>query len=79
MTQISMDKDLAKDLIASKLRNIKIQISEIVEKWDQPSAEILIQLSREGKLPESELDAIGLTNLLQKKFELEKYQRNLED
>ena len=79
MTQISMDKDLAKDLIDSKLRNIKTQISEIVEKWNQSSAEILIQLSREGKLPESELDAIGLTNLLQKKFELEKYQQNLED
>ena len=44
MTQISMDKELAKDLIDSKLRNIKIQISEIVEKWNQSSAEILIQL-----------------------------------
>ena len=74
-----MDKDLAKDLIDSKLRIVKTQISEIVEKWNQPSAEILIQLSREGKLPESELDAIGLTNLLQKKSELKKYQRKLED
>ena len=79
MTQISMDKDLARDLIESKLRNIKTQISEKVEKWNQPSAEILIRMSREGKLPESELDAIGLTNLLQKKFELEKYQRNFGD
>ncbi|MHA1719295.1 MAG: hypothetical protein ACTSWX_03395 [Promethearchaeota archaeon] len=78
MTQISMDKDLAKDLIDSKLKNIKTQISEIVEKWNQPSADIMIQLSREGKLPESELDAIGLTNLLKKKFELENLQRNLE-
>jgi len=73
-----MDKDLAKDLIDSKLKNIKTQISEIVEKWNQPSADIMIQLSREGKLPESELDAIGLTNLLKKKFELENLQRNLE-
>ena len=73
-----MDKDLVKDLIDSKLKNIKTQISEIVEKWNQPSADIMIQLSREGKLPESELDAIGLTNLLKKKFELENLQRNLE-
>ena len=79
MTQISMDKDLAKDLIDSKLRNIKAQISEILEKWNQPSVENMIQLSRDGKLPESEIDAIGLTNLQQKMFNLEKYQRNMED
>ncbi|QEE16420.1 hypothetical protein DSAG12_02250 [Promethearchaeum syntrophicum] len=79
MTQISMDKDLAMDLIESKLRNIKKQILEILGKWNQPSAEIMIQLSRDGKLPESEIDAIGLTNLQKKMYELEKYQRSLED
>jgi hypothetical protein len=78
MTQISMDKNLAQDLINSKLRNIKSQISEILSKWNQNSPEIMIQLSREGNLPESEMDAIGLTNLQQKLFELEKTQRNLE-
>ena len=79
MTQISMDKDLAKDLIDSKLRNIKSQISDILKKWNQISPKKMIQLSREGKLPESEIDAIGLTNLQHKMFELEKYQRNLEE
>ena len=79
MTQISLDKDFAIDLIHSKLRSTKLQISEILGKWDQESPEIMIQLSREGKLPESEIDAIGLTNLQQKMFELEKYQRDLED
>ena len=33
---------------------------------DQYSAEQMIQRSREGKLPESEFDAISLTNLLQR-------------
>ena len=79
MTQISMDKDLAMDLIESKLRNIKKQILEILGKWNQTSAETMIQLSRDGKLPESEIDAIGLTNLQKKMYELEKYQRSLED
>ena len=79
MTQISIDKDLAMDLIESKLRNIKKQILEILGKWNQPSAETMIQLSRDGKLPESEIDAIGLTNLQKKMYELEKYQRSLED
>ncbi|MHA1618524.1 MAG: hypothetical protein ACTSVZ_04520 [Promethearchaeota archaeon] len=79
MTQISMDKDLANDLIDSKLRNIKEQISEILKRWDQISADKLIQSSRDGELPESEIDAIALTNLQQKMLELEKYQRNLEE
>ncbi|MHA1646915.1 MAG: hypothetical protein ACTSVL_05015 [Promethearchaeota archaeon] len=73
-----MDKDLAKDLIDSKLRDIKLQISEILKRWNQISPEKMIQLSRDGELPESEVDAIGLTNLQQKMHELEKYQRNLE-
>ena len=32
-----MDKDLASDLIDSKLRSIKKQISEILDKWQQSS------------------------------------------
>ena len=79
MTQISMDKDLASDLIDSKLRSIKKQISEILDKWQQSSVEEMMLLSRSGKLPESELDAIALTNLQQKMFELEKFHRNLEE
>ena len=76
MTQISMDKALAQDLIDTKLRSIKNQIREILTKWNQSSIEEMIRLSREGKLPESELDAIGLTNLQQKIFELEQFQRD---
>ena len=35
-------------------------------------------LARSGKLPESELDAIALTNLQQKKFELEIEKKTVE-
>jgi len=50
-----------------------------LKRWDQISADKLIQSSRDGELPESEIDAIALTNLQQKMLELEKYQRNLEE
>ena len=59
MTQISMDKDLASDLIDSKLRSIKKQISEILDKWQQSSIERMLRLTRSGKLPESELEVIA--------------------
>ena len=57
MTLVSNDKDLAIDLIETKLREVKSQIAEILKKWDQDSVTTMIQLSREGKLPESEMDA----------------------
>ena len=78
MPQVSIDKDLAIDLIETKLREIKSQIAEILKKWDQNSVQTMIQLSREGKLPESETDAISLTNLHEKKTELENLAENLE-
>ena len=49
MTQISMDKKLAMDLIDSKLRDLKNQIENILKKWEQSSADEMIRLSREGR------------------------------
>ena len=79
MTLVSNDKDLAIDLIETKLREVKSQIAEILKKWDQDSVTTMIQLSREGKLPESEMDAISLTNLNEKMVELESLAQNLEE
>ncbi|MBN2157701.1 MAG: hypothetical protein JW776_16760 [Candidatus Lokiarchaeota archaeon] len=79
MTQVSIDKDLAIDLIETKLREIKSQIAEILKKWDQDSVTTMIRLSREGKLPESEMDAISLTNLNDKMVELESLAQDLEE
>lgn len=78
MRQVSIDKDLAIDLIETKLREIKFQIAEILKKWDQDSVATMIQLSREGKLAESEMDAISLTNLHEKMTMLENLAQDLE-
>jgi hypothetical protein len=77
MPQVSIDKDLAIDLIETKLREIKSQIAEILKKWGQDSVVTMIQLSREGRLPESEMDAISLTNLNDKMVELESLAQDL--
>jgi hypothetical protein len=79
MTQVPMDKDLALDLISTKLREIKSNIEAILKKWGQNSIKTMIQLSREGTLPESEMDVISLTNLHEKMVELEKFSQDLEN
>ncbi len=72
MNTISIEQSLAKDLVETKLRFLKKEILKILEKWDQTSANEMIELTRVGKIPEAELDAIALTNLLDKQAELDR-------
>ena len=74
MNTISIEQSLAKDLVETKLRFLKKEILKILEKWDQTSATEMIELTRVGKIPEAELDAIALTNLVNKREELEALQ-----
>ena len=74
MNTISIEQSLAKDLVETKLRFLKKEILKILEKWDQTSANEMIELTRVGKIPEAELDAIALTNLVNKREELEALQ-----
>ncbi|MCE7733269.1 MAG: hypothetical protein GPJ54_00230 [Candidatus Heimdallarchaeota archaeon] len=76
MATVSIDKDLAIDLIESKLREITGTIDSILALWKEKSAKEMIEKSRKGKLPESEMDAIALTNLLDRQQDLEKMLSN---
>ncbi len=76
MVTVSIDKDLAIDLIESKLREITETIDSILAIWKEKSANEMIEKSRKGKLPESEMDAIALTNLLDRQQDLEKMLSN---
>jgi len=71
MTTVSLDRDLAVDLFKLKLRDIKTDIQVIIEKWEYKDPHKLITDTRTGKLAEAELDAISLTNLLEKKNKME--------
>jgi len=71
METIALKRDLAKDLVETKLRIIKEEIAKILEKWNQDSTKELITLTRAGEIPEAELDAIALTNLVKKRDELD--------
>ena len=70
MTQVSMDKDLAENLINSKLRFIVEEIEKIMQKWKYESLQLFLDESRSGKVRNAEDDAIVLQNLLDDQEEL---------
>ena len=71
MATISIRKELAIDLIKTKIELLNSKINKILQKWGQQTAEEMITKTREGLLEEAEGDAIVLTNLLEKLKELE--------
>jgi hypothetical protein len=70
MTQVSMDKDLAENLINSKLRFIVEEMEKILHKWNYESLQLFLEESRSGKVRNAEDDAIVLQNLLDDQKEL---------
>ena len=67
---ITIDKNLAEDLINTKLRIIDEEINEILNKWAVDSVDELVEGCRKGKFDECENDAIDLTNLRDRRKEL---------
>ena len=69
---ISLDPEIARDLIETKLRVLTEKIDTILNKWNLNSIEELIKGARTGKIPEAEDDAIDLQNLRDKRSQIEK-------
>ena len=71
MANVEINKDVANDLALFKLRNIQLEIQEILKKWKTPSIEDFLQQSKNGLLVESENDAIDLKQLIKEELELQ--------
>ena len=76
--KISLEKDMAEELIAYKLRNIQNLIYKILERWNEQSAENFIEKARNGTYPEAENDAIDLRQLLIEEEKLKQLLENLQ-
>ncbi|MFX0204685.1 MAG: hypothetical protein ACFFDT_01775 [Candidatus Hodarchaeota archaeon] len=59
------------DQITKQLEGVNKRIETILTKWDQNSAENLIEMVETNQLPDAKLDSIELTNLLEEKKQLE--------
>ncbi|NVM30317.1 MAG: hypothetical protein HWN65_15840 [Candidatus Helarchaeota archaeon] len=62
--KVALEKEIIEDLLTYKLRNIKNLISNILDRWNETSAESFIKKAQNGTYEEAENDAIDLRQLL---------------
>ena len=69
---ITLENEIAEDLIKFKLQSVQETLSKILTNWNQDNAEDFIEKARSGELPEAEMDAITVRQLISdlEKFEL---------
>jgi hypothetical protein len=68
--KVSMDKDIAEDLISYKLRNIQEQINQILNRWNETKTSAFLEKAKNGAYSEAENDAIDLKQLLHEEKKL---------
>ncbi|TFF90359.1 MAG: hypothetical protein EU548_03415 [Promethearchaeota archaeon] len=77
MTKVKLDKELAEDLINSKLGILKQYIDEILARYSESSSEEFLEKARTGVYEEAENDAIELRQLIFDYTKLQEILRNL--
>ena len=70
MTNVSLEKELAEELIDLKLKYLQDEIQQILARWEYHSATDFLEHARNGTLAEAEDDAITLRHLLDQREEL---------
>ena len=63
MARISVDEEFMMELVDFKLRFLKEEIEQILQKWNYSSSNKILEHSKDGTLSEAEEDAIILKNL----------------
>ena len=61
---IELERDVAQNLIETKVIRIRKMIQKILNRWNNQSSKDFLEKSRKGQIPESENDAIDLRQLL---------------
>ena len=70
LTTVSLEKELAEELIDMKLKFLQGEIQKILARWEYHSATDFLEHARNGTLEEAEDDAITLRHLLDQREEL---------
>ena len=74
---VSLDKEVAEELITFKLRRIQDLIYSTLNHWNESTPESFITKARDGTYPEAENDAIELRQLLLEEEKLRSLLENL--
>ena len=61
---ITLDNEIAEELIRFKLRSVQETLAKILADWKQDNAEDFIEKARSGELSEAEMDAITVRQLI---------------
>jgi len=77
MNQVKLDKALAEDLIASKLRILKQYIDETLTRYNESSSKEFLEKTRNGIYKNAEDDAVELRQLLGDYTKLQEILNNL--
>ena len=74
---VNLENKVAEDLIKFKLQWIKDTLNKILTNWKSDNAEDFIEKARSGKLPDAEMDAITVRQLISDLDELESLLMNI--
>jgi len=77
VTKVKLDKSLAEDLIASKMRLLQQYINDILNRWNETSSKEFLEKARTGVYEEAEDDAIELRQVLMDYTKLQEILKNL--
>ena len=75
--KVEIPYTIAKDLLESKIKDLRERVNEILVTWNQTDSEEFQRMTREGKIPEAEMDAIRIGNIIDSLNEYEKIYANL--
>ncbi len=75
---VKLPYKVAKSLFEDKLSDLNKKIEKFLTKWNKTSIEQFVKLTKEGKLPEAETDAIVIENLSDKVQELQSLLQSFE-
>ena len=68
---ITLDTEIAQDLIRTKLQVLDTKIQNILKRWKTQSIDDFLEGARDGSFEEAESDAIEIQNLLDKRRQIE--------
>jgi len=77
MTTVTLDTELARDLLETKTRLLDKEIHDILKKWNVETVDDLVEGARSGNLEEAEDNAIETQNLRDKRREIAKILQSL--
>ncbi|MHA2362607.1 MAG: hypothetical protein ACXAC7_01520 [Candidatus Hodarchaeales archaeon] len=61
---VTLNSDVAEELITFKLQSIQNTLIKVLKDWNQDNAEDFINKVKSGEIPEGEMDAITVRQLI---------------